>query len=146
MEYIKKLPSYNLSAFIESLVQKYKLEDYTQDPDPEIKKLLLSANSLEEVAALKLLHDDDFYKYSTKLWGVLNNLINKKIALNDLQNYISKELLLPPNVSQALASEIQNSQLVNDEINTPLELEEDDFGLTPPNQESSRRGLGQELM
>jgi hypothetical protein len=149
MPYLEKMPSFELNGFIESLVQKYKLEDYTQDPDPEIRDLLLQEDSLEDIAALKLLHDDEenFYPYSAKLWYILRDIINSRLDFSKLENTISQQLSLPGDTSQAIATEIQNNELVKNELNAPAELDED-FSIADINTstEFKQKGIGQELM
>lgn len=114
--------------FIGDLAEKYHIEKFEVKDNPTLTEKLSKAVSFSEKMTLMLLYDKTVNEYekthkpledlfpSFKINKIVEDLINKKIAIDDLRPLLQKNVAIDPSIINYLVKEIADNQNIKDLI------------------------------
>lgn len=162
---MEKNLSFTSYLFVEDLIDKYGLEDFLLEDDPEFASRFDKNSTPEEKVSAKFLFSKKINESldnnvplseilpSEKLLDIVEELINQEINYEDLPSIIKEDLGVSDEIATNIAQEITNNKKINeDRVNEFIredfegenfETEEDSSSIISPSQ--PKRGLSQEL-
>lgn len=149
----------DLLSLIEEIVVKYDLEKDLIENDANLKNALSKAKDMSDRVFLKFTYSTRIADYeeqnlpldipSIKLKNIINNLINKKISINELPKLIQQDLKISPEVSDKIAGDIKNNKEIIEEINTTEPTKENNLSeekLEKDTHKTTTKSIGYELL
>jgi hypothetical protein len=149
----------NLLSFIEEIVVKYDLEKDLIENDADLKNVLSKAKDMSDRVFLKFIYSNKIANYekqnlildipSMRLKNIINNLIDKKISINDLPALIQQDLKISPEISEKITEDIKNNKEIIEEINNQKPINENDFSPEKSEKDTpktSTKSIGYELL
>lgn len=148
----------NILFFIEEIMIKYGLEKELIDNDANLKDMLSRSKDIRDRVFFKFLYSEKIYNYekngipldipSIKLKKIIEDLIDKKISLNNLPKLIQDNLNISPEISKKITEEIEKNKEITDEMSTiKADKEEDDITEETIEEETKKtKSIGYELL